>query len=393
MAAVTQPISPASRQPFAVLSDTRLRAVESAKNHQNGLRSSSLKRPLDVSDLSDAENVDPASMESPTKRSKLQLSSGMPKSKAQSARQPSSITAENTARSLVSTPVLPRALATSTPRSAPLRAAAGRSPRSKVAKTFARRSAGFCRVDPRSFSKRHAGRAPFSISDALAGTFSLTSFNAEKSKSGSGSSRRKAWDFEIHVDSEQDEMANLMEHGTCMLDISDDESKGKDLEREKENIPPPDFASQVTPLGMPSRAFSSPDEMTDGPRSPLGELDPKDFIPEGEDASTSVIQILEDEEDDLNPSGTSSTSSEAPPARRVSSTPQQAALLKQAVISSLIKSTTPVTSSSKMPNTPQESASSAVETETEETASPAGKTAESDGSPSRTGPPVAPSTT
>jgi hypothetical protein len=40
------------------------------------------------------------------------------------------------------------------------------------------------------------------------------------------------------ADSEQEEMTNLVQHSTCVLDISDDEGKSKMDGGGKENIPP-----------------------------------------------------------------------------------------------------------------------------------------------------------
>lgn len=232
-------------------------------------------------------------------------------------------------------------MATATPRSAPLRAAAGRSPKSKGVRSFARRSTGFCRVDPPALPKKHgASRAPFSISDALSGTFTLSSFKTDKPASASVKPRRKAWDFDIYVDTEQDEMSNLMEHSTCVLDISDDEAKVAQDERGKENIPPPDHTPNTAPAQTTSQISAAPEtvDMVDRPRSPLGELDPKDFVPEGEDPSA-VVEVPEDEEDDASQADTSSSGSlsKPPTVRKAGSSTEQPQLLRHAVMSSYLK--------------------------------------------------------
>ncbi|KAI1952717.1 hypothetical protein LOZ12_002284 [Ophidiomyces ophidiicola] len=331
MAAVSRPNSPASRRPFAALGEARLRAVDSMKNRQNGLRASVVKRPLDVADSCDTENMDPLLMESPTKRQRNRgdIDTWTPKEKTHFA-----ISSLNLSPPTKLSPAPLRTKAVSTTRPAPLRAAAGRSPKSKVAKAFARRGSGFCRVDPPSFPKHHVSSAPFSISDALSGTFTVSSLKMGKAMPSGGKHRRKAWDFEIHVDTEQEEMANLMEHSTCVLDISDDENKSKKDERGKENIPPSDITSELTPANVSSMVASQPEtvEMTDGSRSPLGELNLKDFIPNGEDISPAIVN--DDEAD--------AVSSESPPAPvttsfKAGSTMQPPQLLKRAVISSLIK--------------------------------------------------------
>ncbi|WEW56196.1 hypothetical protein PRK78_001633 [Emydomyces testavorans] len=381
MAAIAQHVSQASRQPFAVLGEARLRAVESTKNHQNGLRASSLKRPRDITDLSDTENIDPASLESPAKRSKGQAGTDELRAKEKFYLVTPHANVGSSRKPCMNTPTLPHAFSTSTPRSAPLRAAAGRSPRSKIAKAFARRSIGFCRVDPPSFSKRHVSHAPFSISDALNGTFSVSSFSADKSIPGGSKNHRKAWDFEIHVDTEQEEMANLMEHSTCVLDISDDEAKTKKDERGKENIPPPDFRPQVAALEVSESAPRAETvKMLDSPRSPLGELDPKDFVPEGEDLSTSTfVQVLEDEQVDASLEHSYTTAAVLDtPAYKTGPTLEQPQLLKQAIIYSLIKGTAPVVQKNEAPDTDKESVPCAAEAKIRECSDISTETAEGD---------------
>ncbi|KAK2865427.1 hypothetical protein FQN49_003582 [Arthroderma sp. PD_2] len=140
-------------------------------------------------------------------------------------------------------------------------------------------------------------RAPFSIADALNGTFTVSRPAVETIPS-TKTRRPKAWEFEIHADTVQDEMANLMEHSTCVLDISDDEEKQARDTRGKENIPPPQlFAGENESTTTQRVATATRNvDMGDEPRSPLGELDVKSFIPEGEDIS-SVIEIPEDDEE------------------------------------------------------------------------------------------------
>ncbi|KAK2771904.1 hypothetical protein FQN53_004839 [Emmonsiellopsis sp. PD_33] len=300
--ALTQPISP-SRQPFGVLDSSRLRFLGSVKNQQNAV-TASLKRRLDTTDLSDTENVDPSStLDSPAKRTRNNTDEDVSKSSSSSKFtltpfKPSTTTININTTKRLQTP-LTQLKKPSLPNSAPLRAPAGRSPKSKSKpiKAFSRRSIGsYTRIDPPTFTstkQHHAARAPFSIADALHGTF-----NTPQSQSNSRSvmlqekARPKAWDFEIYVDTEQDEMANLMEHSTCVLDISDDETRGKRWEvddRGKENIPPPEFEGrggegmQDTTVPVPVAVavggrVSVEMTMTDQPRSALGELDISHFI-------------------------------------------------------------------------------------------------------------------
>ncbi|KAK2814030.1 hypothetical protein FQN50_000434 [Emmonsiellopsis sp. PD_5] len=321
--ALTQPISP-PRQPFGVLDSSRLRFLGSVKNQQNAV-TASLKRRLDTTDLSDTENVDPSStLDSPAKRTRNNADEDVSKSSASKFTltpfKPST-TAINTTKRL-QTP-LTQLKKPSLPNSAPLRAPAGRSPKSKSKpiKAFSRRSIGsYTRIDPPTFTstkQHHAARAPFSIADALHGTFN-TPQSQSRSVTLQEKARPKAWDFEIYVDTEQDEMANLMEHSTCVLDISDDETRGKAWEGEdrgKENIPPPEFEGRggegmqrdmavSAAAGVGGRA-SVEMTMTDEPRSALGELDISHFIAGSEnenengsniETSTTIPRVTHPEE-------------------------------------------------------------------------------------------------
>ncbi|KAM6518834.1 hypothetical protein FSOLCH5_007597 [Fusarium solani] len=55
---------------------------------------------------------------------------------------------------------------------------------------------------------------------------------------------KASWFFEIHEDTPEQEMTNLLQHSTCVLDISSDEeserkrSRDRAEGRDKENIPP-----------------------------------------------------------------------------------------------------------------------------------------------------------
>ncbi|EGC46926.1 conserved hypothetical protein [Histoplasma capsulatum var. duboisii H88] len=354
--ALTQPVSPPARQPFGVIDPSRLRFLQSAKNQQNGIPTPYLKRRLDTSDLSDTENVDPSAFNTPSaKRARGTGDEDVSKTapgtvtKFAFVAPPKPSLAKNQRH--LQTPLSQINRASSLPNSAPLRAPAGRSPKSKPAKAFSRRSIGsYTRIDPPSFTKtRVASRAPFSIADALHGTLNSLNTRAisthstkpqtrtlQSAKSSpldtnvniniinSNSSRinrnhPKVWDFEIYTDTEQDEMANLMEHSTCVLDISDDEDKPRNADdRGKENIPPPplDFAGEqdaavddagvtVAPSAAAVAAAASLSGAADGmvgrnvemtdeprPRSALGELDVSRFV--------AVSEETDEEEQDGN---------------------------------------------------------------------------------------------
>ena len=182
------------------------------------------------------------------------------------------------------------------PSSAPIPTAAGRSPKHKRVGILSKRrntASPFTRVDPPSFSAHKTGQ-PFSIAAALHGTVpSLKS----KSKSKSSS---KGWHFEIHEDTQDDEMANLMEHSTHTLDISDDEGRSSPIKGDccnKENVAPVDHQ---TTANSPSRR----DMMTEDVRSPLGDLETTEYYAEGCDASSVIIIPAEDDVEEANEKAT-----------------------------------------------------------------------------------------
>ena len=154
----------------------------------------------------------------------------------------------------------------------------GRSPPRKHAGLLSRRRAGgtYKRIDPPGSSSS----IPFSLGAALAGTVPRTSKKVTK----------KRWEFQIYEDSPQEEMANLMEHSTCTLDISDDENRisHKSDKDNKENVPPTNYQTRTA-------AHQSQDIMTEKIRSPLGDLEVKEFYAEGCDAASAFIIPADDE--------------------------------------------------------------------------------------------------
>ena len=182
------------------------------------------------------------------------------------------------------------------PSSAP--APAGRSPKSKKAGILSRRrktASPFTRINPPTFSTGQAStELPFSIDAALAG-----SVPAYKSKSKSKSTYGKSWQFEIHEDSPQEELTNLMQHPAYNLDISDDERRtaAKGDRDNKENIPPSDGSAAI---GSSTQSTASRrDMMTDESRSPLGDLEAKEFYAEGCDASSFFLLEADESTDDV----------------------------------------------------------------------------------------------
>ncbi|KAJ6440166.1 thymidylate kinase [Purpureocillium lavendulum] len=335
MAAVT-------RQPFAPLDGARLQSLTSLKNRQNAVAPPSAgKRKAELLDTDDAENVDPivfakrskgasASSSSPFKDTLLKpaspfiLTRAAPSTAATttpaSARLPlkHSSTPRRTLQPKSPAARLNTAIAKSSPASAP----AGRSPtRGKRAGILSsrRRSGPYTRVDPPSFGLGKASSAaPFSLDAALKGTISsyappppstVSSSSRAKATSRSSSSlldepeAKASWFFDIHEDTPEQEMTNLLQHSTCVLDISSDEeserkaSRERDEGRDKENVPPPDDVSQTR--GAQARAaprLSADDMVVEKERVALGEMNAVDFYADGCDES-SVVLVHEDEEE------------------------------------------------------------------------------------------------
>ncbi|PTB58266.1 hypothetical protein M431DRAFT_505797 [Trichoderma harzianum CBS 226.95] len=297
MAAVT-------RQPFAPLDGARLQSLTSLKNRQNA--NVSPKRKAEFLEIDNCENVDPLLF---AKRSKG-VSSGTP---AKDGLKPSSFfltpkisTPVASARSLASqnkassTPRrilnpksnLGKANVDNTPKSCPVAPAGLLSGRRRAT-----------RLDPPSF---HLGgsSAPFSLDAALKGTIAgytpRPSVKRPVVSSLLEPDSKASWFFDIHEDTPEQEMTNLLQHSTCTLDISSDEETEQRAKRDgaegrdKENIPPADDVSQTSA----QRASPSPkgDEMIfEKQRVALGEMNAADFYAEGCD-ETSVILIHEDEE-------------------------------------------------------------------------------------------------
>ena len=190
------------------------------------------------------------------------------------------------------------------PSSAP--APAGRSPKHKRIGILSRRrmtANSFTRVNPPTSSTSESTNGlPFSIDAALAGTVPQY-----KSKSTQG----KGWHFEIHEDTQEDEMANLMEHSTGTLDISDDESSSLKGDKDnKENIPPVDGPAAVASATQVSATRR--DMMTDEIREPLGDLDAKDFYAEGCDASSCIVVAAEDSSQQIMDKLSNTTNTQEP---------------------------------------------------------------------------------
>ncbi|KAL2821849.1 hypothetical protein BDW59DRAFT_108310 [Aspergillus cavernicola] len=332
MAALTM-TPPAVRQPFAPLDAPRMRSLLRAKmnlqNKHNGALLSGKKQPLAESD---SENIDPTICKLSSKRKRAteddddHVPVKSPTKPLRTSRMVLNVTDSNSTSFMPSTPTkAPQ----STPKSAPLKPA-GRSPQMKASKPFARR-ATIAKGRPDSASRKGISR-PFSISAALSNGKSKSELIIAKAPS--------SWSFDIYVDSEQEEMTNLMQHSTCVLDISDDEGKLEDKSdyRGKENIPPaelglflPRSRQQVSPTTTARKS-----DMVDEPRSPLGELNAADYY--GEDCHAFSYAVIYDDEDTDVPEKAAHKLSSLPRPTH----PTRSKLSSMSSIASVLESASPV---------------------------------------------------
>ncbi|KAJ5575602.1 hypothetical protein N7535_002528 [Penicillium sp. DV-2018c] len=178
----------------------------------------------------------------------------------------------------------PLKTSTTTPKSAPILKPAGRSPPPKSSKSATRhRLIAKPRADQN--NKRGVAR-PFSLASVL--SQSKTPKPAPKIPA--------SWCFDIHVDTEQEEMTNLMQHSTTVLDISDDEGKAGVYTRGKENIPPQESGIELpTSLSATATPTSRKADMMEESRAPLGELRAADYYAEDCNAF-SYVAVYDDEE-------------------------------------------------------------------------------------------------
>ncbi|KAJ9139001.1 Thymidylate kinase [Coniochaeta hoffmannii] len=334
-----------TRQPFAPLDGARLQNLTSLKNRQNALPAnpSGKRKASEAVESDDFENVDPTLF---SKRSKggvdntaffpvkdfAKPSSPFVLTKAVASTPSFPSTALHSPREILK-PVRPSqrprttffkspastkintSLAAKSTTTTPLSAPAGRlptrgAPGSKRIGILSRRRTGgpfgSSRVDPPSFNLGSA--APFSLDAALKGT--IPSYSGRSSSAslllGAGDGDAKAsWFFDIHEDTPEQEMTNLLQHGTCTLDISSDEEselkarRERDEGRNKENLPPVDDVSQTSARGsrVSAAAVVNPDDMVfEKSRGPLAEMNAADYYAEGCDGSSVVIVPGDEEE-------------------------------------------------------------------------------------------------
>ncbi|KAJ5272423.1 hypothetical protein N7478_007548 [Penicillium angulare] len=294
----TLTMTPPTRQPFASLDTPRMRSIMRSKlnrqNMQNGaILSQKSSNSIFINE--DSENIDPYTRSLSAKRKRTfdddEISKGSPKPLktsriALSTRTPSTLLSTT---SRLSTPLQkPPA----TPKSAPAPALkpAGRTPPSKFLKPSGGRRSTIGKTRPESASanaKRSVAR-PFSLATALA------QYTTPKPKQPAG------WSFDIHVDTEEEEMTNLMQHSTGVLDISDDEGKvSKNDGRGKENVPPVELgidlprSAQAVSVSVATAAARKEEKMEED-RAPLGELTASDYYPE--DCNAFSYAVVYDDE-------------------------------------------------------------------------------------------------
>ncbi|KAM7198946.1 hypothetical protein V8F33_004683 [Rhypophila sp. PSN 637] len=330
-----------TRQPFAPLDGARLQSLTSLKNRQNALPAASIKRKASEVDTDDFENLDPTLF---SKRSKgadgindlnkdffkpstsfLLTKSATPITKdvtpkfsspALSASKPRTILQPKSARlNSLNTRITQQST------SSTLTAPAGRSPTrgSKRIGILGKRRTQ--RLDPPSFNIGGLGGAPFSLDAALKGTIPSYSSSSSLKKPAAQEDDilKSSWFFDIHEDTPEQEMTNLLQHSTCTLDISSDEESERRASREraegrdKENIPPPDDVSQTSARARNAAAAALEDDdkmALDKARGPLLEMNVADYYAEGCDEST--VFLVSDEEDFDDAETVVASSEEAP---------------------------------------------------------------------------------
>ncbi|KAH7413768.1 hypothetical protein DE146DRAFT_731372 [Phaeosphaeria sp. MPI-PUGE-AT-0046c] len=321
-----------TRQPFAELGDSRLQLLQSAKNRQNAISSSfdspmkhaptqstgKRQRAPDIFQDADSENMDPSIFASPTKKSKTSSNTDfdfVKPAKFSLVSSPVKSVSLNATPSISSTRKI---LTPSSTRSTPINKSRGSPKNNRISAITKRRasSSPFRRVDPPSFNQSTPS-VPFSIDAALSGT--ITGYTPKSTVTSTpvtapaapvastlDDSMPKAWFFEIHEDTPEQEAANLMEHSASVLDISSDDDvatkqRNEEQERGKENIPPPDFLLSQPRLRTAAEAETDIEEPAKRPRlrklvqdamdedrRPLGDLVPSEFYAEGCDASSYV---------------------------------------------------------------------------------------------------------
>ncbi|KAG6291093.1 hypothetical protein E4U09_004095 [Claviceps aff. purpurea] len=286
------------RPALAPLDRARIQSLMSWKNSQNSILQTNTKRKADLLDYDDTENVDPSMF---VKRSKGVSSFMLKPSAYVLTTAAATPTTAGASRNPFHSGTAPRRIlklksrssrlntTITTPSSLP--APAGRSP------TLSTRS-GLPTTRTRSFeadsSTRDESRASDFLGTALSGTIrtfgSRPRSNAVSKESSStqspliGLNSVEGWFFDIHEDTPDEEMTNMLQHRTCTLDISSDEeieqreSREKAEGRDKENVPPFDDRSQSPPRRSDRASRRAGGDKAEEERIVLGEMNAADLL-------------------------------------------------------------------------------------------------------------------
>ncbi|MCJ1345832.1 hypothetical protein MMC31_004041 [Peltigera leucophlebia] len=253
--------------------------------HKPSIGPSPLKRRYEPESNSDSENVDPASVASPLKKCKsghedfYKRSNVVLKTVAAPLEKPlvSKVTKSPQPTKPRVTGIRSKSIRGTSPlRNKTASGAAGKKSNKGIGS--ARRNA--TRVNPPTGG---VGALPFSIDAALSGT--VPAYTVDQDIFALGKSK-DSLKFEIYEDTKEEYMGNIVEHATCILDISDDECRDKfyDDGSNKENVAPPDhMGNHSTGNQVP---ITRKNMMTDEPRSPLGDLEAAIYYAEGCDADS-----------------------------------------------------------------------------------------------------------
>lgn len=155
-------------------------------------------------------------------------------------------------------------------------------------------------------SRSSSSSLPFSLDAALAGLSSAGKAKQVNEASTIQESMPKSWFFDIYEDTPEEEASTLMEHSTLTLDLGSDEESRKNNrdDRGKENVAPEGYDAPTASRSVVELAVAVPmavkktdivrkkkvtDEMDDGERSPLSDLETASFVPEGMHPDAHII--------------------------------------------------------------------------------------------------------
>lgn len=181
-----------------------------------------------------------------------------------------------------------------------VRVSACRLPKKSSAHLSIRRKATW--IKPPHFSKVSVqGASPPSLLDApLSGAVTSSLPNVEiKPPHMLDDTVPTGWKFDIHEDTKDEEIGNLVIHSATTRDISSDTAGiNAKADRGKENILPTDGIYAVDPKNNPASTGRN-NRMTNRRRTPLGDLDIAEFFAEGCDVDSCFIIPAEMGEEQL----------------------------------------------------------------------------------------------